>query len=132
VSNVITHQVSRFAVLEDSNFSLMWRLYGADAALITQASLSSITFTVWDLEATDPSSSTASGTLTVSSVVHDTLQTDDRWTADVVGYNFRHDVAATICTTGGHSYRFEYVFTASGGEVFHLVAIVTAQQIMTS
>ncbi len=130
VSNHV-QRVHQFTVLEDSDFSLMFRVYGADAAAITRASLTSITYTVWDLDATDPTSSVDSGTLTVADVVFDTLQSDDRWTTDDVGYNFRHDVADTVCSTGGHTYRIEHKFTASGGQIFFLVSRVQCEPVMT-
>ena len=94
-----------FAVWEDSGASLMARITGNDATNIQQADVTTIAYTVSSL-ATDADTGvvtgteTATGTLTVSSVVFDTLQTDARWTLDSTGYNFRWDVPASIFATG--------------------------------
>lgn len=71
------------------------RIRGANGSLITQASLSSITYRVWNVTLQE---SVATGTLTISSVVFDELkQTDPRWRQDgpynpgpdgAYGYNF--------------------------------------------
>ena len=108
-SNVI-QRMHQFSVLEDSSVSLMFRV----------------------LDATTPTSAVSTATLTVADVVFDTYQTDDRWHADATGYNFRHDIAASVFVTGGHTYQVEYKFTADGGEVFHILGRVQAAPIMTS
>lgn len=62
-----------------------------------------------------------SGTLTVSSVVFDTLQTDGKWTDNPVnddeGYNFAHAIPSTSIDAAGE-YRLEHEFTMSDGGVF--------------
>ena len=131
VSNVV-QRMHQFSVLEDGNVSLMFRVLGDDAAPITQATIASITFAAYDLDATTPTSAVSTATLTVSAVVFDTYQSDDRWTADAVGYNFRHDIGAAVFVTGGHTYQTEYKFTADGGEVFHVLGRVQCAPIMTS
>ena len=100
-------------VTEDGAFSVMARvdLDGAVASFL-QAAISSITLAVYDVS--DVSSTFATDTLTVSSVVFDTLQTDGRWNVDSTGYNFKHDIAATVFVTPGR-YRLEYLVTPTGG-----------------
>lgn len=111
--------IHRVSVFEDAGVSLMARVYAADATILVQADLSSITCSVYDVSS--PSSAVATPTVTISSVVFDTLQTDARWTEDSTGYNFRHDLAATVFATPGKIYRVEYKFTQTGGEIFFLV-----------
>ena len=130
--STLVERLHQFSVIEDSSVSLMFRVLGADAANITQASLSSITYAVYDLDATTPTSSVTTGTLTISDVVFDALQTDARWTVDDLGYNFRDDIAATVFSVGGHTYQVEHKFTATGGEIWHLVSRVQASPILTS
>ena len=130
-SNVV-QRMHQFSVLEDSTVSLMFRVLGDDAQAITQATIASVTFAAFDLDATTPTSAVSTATLTVSDVVFDTYQTDDRWHADSVGYNFRHDIASSVFVTGGHTYQVEYKFTADGGEIFPLLARVQAAPIMTT
>jgi len=123
----------QFDVFEDGGFSIMARVVGQDAARITQASLTSISYSTFDRDSDTPDTAIIDATaLTVANVVFDTLLTDDRWTVDGTGYNFRHDVAATAVPTGGHCYRFEYLFTPSSGEAFWLVAEINARAVSTS
>lgn len=114
-------KIHKQVVFEDSGASCMARVVGNAATAITQATITSITSHVFDLDSSTPTTDLDNSTLTVSSVVFDTLQTDARWTVDSTGYNFRHDFAASIFTTGGHRYRVEFVFTPSSGAVFHVV-----------
>ena len=122
--------VTMATVFEDGGASLMARVVGPDAANITQAGTTSITWAAYDVVA--GGAATASDTLTVSSVVFDTLQTDARWTVDSTGYNFRHDMPATTFATGGTTYRIEYKFTPASGEVYWVVFEVNCLPILTS
>jgi len=121
------HTLSAF---EDSGFSLMALLKGTDAENVEQADISSIAYSVYDLSSTG--SSTDTGTLTVASVIFDSLQTDSRWSTDAVGYNFRWDVPASIVADGAKSYRIEIAFTPASGEVFHAVFEVTTTNLYRS
>jgi hypothetical protein len=102
------------SVYEDSTFSLMAR-FEVDGANATQADCSSITIKAWDMS--DFGTQVLSATLVVADVVFDALQTDGRWSEDSTGYNFRYDVADTVCTVPGARYRFESVVTTSGGKL---------------
>lgn len=110
----------RGQVVEDSGCTCLGRLLlnGSNA---TQAGISSITYSVFDLSSrtpTTPITGHDAAALTVSQVIFDTLQTDGRWSEDSTGYNFRHEVAATAFPTGGHRYRIEYRITPASGQVF--------------
>ena len=116
-------------VYEDSTFSLMSR-FTVDGANATQSDCSLITMKAWDVD--DYDTPVLDATLTVSTVVYDTLQTDGRWSVDATGYNFRYDVADTVCTTAGNQYRFEAVVTTSGGKLPPMVWIVNCKETRSS
>ena len=87
---------------------------------ITQAAISSITCKVRRYSrATGAASDTGTPTVTVSSAVYDTLQTDDRWKADATGYNFSFAVPASAFPAEDE-YTIVFSFTPSSGSVFRL------------
>lgn len=89
----------------------------------TQADYSAIEWRV--LNADDSTQYNAGGSLTVSSVVFDTMQTDGRWVEDDTGYNFRHTIAQTVLTAQG-GYVIEYTFTTADSREHVEVYFVTA------
>lgn len=95
-----------------SSFTIMQRLRNLTGAYLQQSDVSSI---AWACYREGASGQVASGTLVVASVIFDTLQTDAKWSLDATGYNFKHDVAHTVCTRGNSVYRFEYEFVYAGG-----------------
>jgi hypothetical protein len=108
-----------FSAREDSGFSLMARIKGQTGSNITQASISTITATFYNIDDEDaPVAIGSPASLTVASVVFDTLQTDSRWTKDATGYNFRYDVPATRTGTPCKM-RVEIKFVPTTGEPFH-------------
>ena len=107
---------------------LMARVVGYNNVPITQASLSAIAFRLRDVTA---ESSGTPRSLTISSVVYDTLQTtttDPSWTEDSTGYNFRYVVPASDVTwtpaldvAGNpipHLFQADVLFTPASGEAF--------------
>jgi hypothetical protein len=110
-------QVITGIVIEDSGATFLARIHGNAGTAITPATISSIAFNVFSLNA--PSTVVLSGTCTVSSTVFDTLQTDAIWTKDSTGYNFKYAMAATAFPTGNVRYRVSFKFTPTSGEVFH-------------
>jgi len=119
---------------EDSDIQVMARIVGYAGTYITQALTSSIVYSTFDLSSATPTTAIVDSTsLTVSAVVFDALQRDERWTVDDIGYNFRvHTLAATIPATGDHMYRIEFKFTDSSSDVFFGVVQVYAEPISTS
>ena len=115
---------------EDGAVVLMRRIQNASGTNITQASLTGITYSVWEEgNATAIVTSTA---VTVADVIFDTLQTPSIWTEDTTGYNFRHDVASTCMPTGNRWYRFEYSFDPTSGQDFKVVFRVWAKDLHAS
>lgn len=114
-------KIHPFSAWEDSGFSLMARVYGQTGAAITQAAISAITATFYNIDDEDaPVAIGSPASLTVADVVFDTLQTDSRWTKDSTGYNFRYDVPASYTATGCKA-RVEIKFDPASGENFHVV-----------
>ncbi len=111
-------------VLKNGTATLMARIRGDDAEEIVRADISAIAYTVYLLDDNDPNTRTEienheAVAVTVNSVVYDTLQTDDRWTVDATGYNFRHTIPiATYAAfeTAGKHFLVEYVLTPVSGQ----------------
>jgi hypothetical protein len=117
-------------VLEDSGKRLMNRITDDSGTDLEQADVSSIAYTVYD--AADLSSSTASGSLTVSTVIYDTLQTDSAWDTDSTGYNFGWSAPSSIFSKGGILNKVEIAFTPASGEAFKLIWFVRVRSISAS
>jgi phage gp36-like protein len=78
--------IGKVEILEGESVPLLSRVRAYDGGYLQQADVSSIAYTVADLD--DPETSTAPGSLAAGDVVFDTLQTGDLWTEDSTGYNF--------------------------------------------
>lgn len=93
-----------------STFALLARIRTLSGSNVTQASLASIAYSVW---AQSNPANVSSGTLTIASVIFDTLQTDYNWdtTRYPNGYNFRWIVPATLIPNDDEVYRFKLLFT---------------------
>jgi hypothetical protein len=134
IASLITGQ----AVPALSGVAVMASLVGNNHNLVTQASLSTITVTIWDIQPWVDSQDDAvavltSTTVTISSTVFDSLQQQDGlWTKDSAGnlggdvrwgYNFKHTLGASNFTAArsDHRHRAQYVFTPTSGEIFRLL-----------
>ena len=117
-----TAGITQTTLKEDSCAQLMARIGGLGGTLITAASISTLTYAVYDLD--NDNVETAGGSLTPGDVIYDTAQTGAHWSrvnpGDTEGYNFLHTVAAAAFPTGGNRYRVEYTFTDTNGNVFDL------------
>ena len=112
-------------VFKDGSATLMARVIGADAAAVLQADIDSISYTIYLLDQADPDTATPVDghedvACAVADTIHDTLQDDDRWTLDAIGYNFRHVLAVAAhaaFATAGRNYRIVFTLTPAAGEV---------------
>ncbi len=86
---------------------------------ISQSDISAVERKIFDADGSTPDTAEDTSDLTVASVVFDDLQTDDRWTEDSTGYNFRDTVVASLLSSPTR-YRIEYKFTGAAGEVFFI------------
>lgn len=104
------------------------RIVGHDGQPITIASLSMITYKVYD-DVTG--AQTGSGSVTVAISVFDTLQqsgVDPRWPSVgaqfAAGYNFAHTLPGTCFPKGGQTYEFQYTLSPSVGSSIMFVGTV--------
>lgn len=103
-------------VFTGSGFSLLGRGKMADGSYFTQAKFSTITIAAYEKNS-DGTLVVAETSLTIASVIFDTLQTDDRWTKDSTGYNFRYDAAASFLPSGGDkTYIIRLTCTPASGQ----------------
>jgi len=118
---------------EDTDTTFLSREYGNDAELITQSAMSSISYSVWDVSGSTPTSAIVSASsLTVSAVVYDTLQNGQEWDLDEIGYNFKYTVAGSNFNAPRHMYQVEFIFNPSSGGDWPLVFHHTTLALMTS
>lgn len=124
--------IKQVTIFEDSGVVLMAYLLGQDdGTAIKQADVSTITYEVWDITST-PSRTTSETSLTVSSVIFDTLQTDARWKEGGVGYNFGWTAPATLFPDGSKTYRVEIKFTPPAGQPYHVAYDVITENLNRS
>lgn len=112
------------SIWEDYPTQLMARIVGNDGSYITQATISTITYKV--IDTSDGTVVVSNGSMTVASVVFDTMQSDSRWELDDVGYNFRAEIAGASFPSSGRVYRVEVLFTPSSGSAFIVVFDLTS------
>ena len=112
-------------VFKNGSATLLARVVGANGLLLTPAAISSVTYSVFLLDDQDPDSQTAvtghgDVPLAVNGVLYDTLQRDNVWTKDDVGYNFKHVLDVSdhpAFAVAGRSYRVLFALTPSSGQV---------------
>lgn len=99
---------------EGGSPSLLARVLDSTGEAATSASFASCTYSIYDY---DDSTPLATGSLTVGTVIEDTLQTgDDRWTEDNVGWNFLWQIPAALLSLADRAtYWIEVVFLDSAG-----------------
>jgi len=110
-------------VHKNATKTFMARVLDWDGSVIAQVDISTVTYAIYVLTDQAPDTRTAvtghAGSLTVSDVIFNTLQTDDRWTEDDTGYNFRHTPiisANEAFATAGKNYLVEYILTPVTGQ----------------
>lgn len=110
--------------LEGAEIPIMARVTNLAGSLITQATIVSIAYKVFDKLDAALTDIAQSSPLTVADVVFNSLQTDDSWTKDSAGYNFRYVTDPAELPEGGATYRFEFTLTTSDGSKIEIVAEV--------
>jgi hypothetical protein len=104
--------------------ALLARVVGFDGEPLKQADVSTITYTIYELDDADPTARTAvdghtAVPLTIAEVIFDSLQTDAAWTVDATGYNFRHliDIGVKAAfTVAQQRYLVEYTIEPASGQ----------------
>ena len=121
-----------FKVMEDGSAYALARVKKKDSShnmvIVSTSDFSTISRSVYD------STTVVIGptTLTVADTILNALSTGTIWTIDSTGFNFIDLVPSTAFPTGGTTYRLEYKFTLTGGEIFHLPINATAISVSAS
>lgn len=114
-------------VVEDSVIVVMARAIAVDGDPVQQADLTALAWTSFDVSGN--SVVLADQSLTISSVIYDTLQTTDSlWDADSTGYNFKTTIPATAFPTGKNDYSLRIKFTDTGSNVWNAPIRVRTHQ----
>jgi hypothetical protein len=111
-------------VFRNGTAVLLARLVDGHADAVNQASLSSGSYTIFALEQDHPQVLTVvegheDVALDIEAVIFDSLQTDNGWTVDDVGYNFRHELdvsADEAFSEAGRVYQVRYELTPVTGQ----------------
>ena len=122
--------IATFTVNERSSGTIMLRVETHDGDIAVRTDLSSISYEVFDTSSTG--TAVTSGTLTVSSVMEDSLQTDSRWTPDATGYNFAWSYPVAVVPSGDKTYQVEFVFTPVSGDPFRYPIRLRTRQLYGS
>ena len=126
-------EVFRHTIPEDTGFVVRARIQLDDGTDITQSVVSSATYTVTDLSTRNAVSGHNGVSLTVSSLVYDTLQIDDNaegWQTDDNGWNIKHIVAASAFPEGDRVYEYRCVYVFSNGSPnYTMVGHITVQPV---
>ena len=111
----------------------MARIKKASGAYIQQVDISSISLEVWRIypDTRQPGRTAGPTSLTVASVVFDTLQTGGLWEVDEDGYNFLYEVANSAFNDEG-VFRVEARFTPVSGQSFVVKWEVSASRTLVS
>lgn len=125
-----TAQHQTGVALKNSAPIFLARVVGNDGSYLQQANLSSIAYGIFSLNPNDPDSETAvtghsAVSLTIASVVWDTLQSDALWMnddgeyVDATGYNFRFQPSIAsnqAFPVAGVEYLVRVTMTPSSGQ----------------
>ena len=103
---------------------LLARVVGEDAQPVAQVDITAAEYSIYLLDDQDADSRTVVAghedvSLAASQLIFDTLQTDDLWTVDDEGYNFRHvlDVSTDPAfAIAGRRYLVEHRLTPDSGQ----------------
>ena len=113
----------------------MARIVNTAGQNVQQAGVSAIKYSVYELDPCRPDNLTVvtghdNVTLTISSVIYDTLQTGGLWTVDSTGFNFSHEINVSsdeAFPKAGAQYQVRYELTPTTGQKtiirFHLRVI---------
>lgn len=120
----MSNLVSNVTFVEDSSCVLMARItdrttiYGTNPTPLVQADFSSIILTVYDVTLSAIATGFDGISLTISSVIYDSLQ---GWGRDNIGHNFRYTLAYNAFVVGSDNYSVEVKYTLTNGRIGHCI-----------
>jgi hypothetical protein len=111
-------------VFKNGSATFLARLVGSDGLLVTPATVSAVRYSIWLLDEDDPDQQTGvtghtAVALQPADVLGSVLRTDPRWTADGLGYNFRHELDVTVHQAfmkAGRKYQVVFELTPVQGQ----------------
>lgn len=108
-------ELDAFVVVTGNSFTILAYLTGVDQTAIVQSDLSAAAYVLTQLEQGEGVSDgtvVASGSLTISAVIFNTLQTDYGWPTRLgAGYNFRHTISGANIATQNTAYDYKLTLT---------------------
>lgn len=100
-----------YHIWEDDGMVGLARAEGWDAELVTEATIASIEYHVFDMD--NDNEQTGTGNPTVADVIYDTPQSGNGWPHNNL-WNLRYLFPASCFPTGGHTYRVRMRLTPAG------------------
>ncbi len=108
-------ELDAFVIVTGNSFTILAYVTGVDQTAIVQSGLSAASYVLTRLEQGEGLSEgtvVASGSLTVSSVIFNTLQTDYGWPTRLgAGYNFRQTISGANIGTQNTAYDYTLTLT---------------------
>ncbi len=110
---------------KNGTVTLMARIVGSNGQNITPDDIDSLAYSVYllddqEADARSPVEHHNEVALSVEEVLFSSLQLDDLWTADEIGYNFRHELDVSqhqAFTIAGRRYLVEYRLLPLEGQI---------------
>lgn len=110
-------------VFERGSAVLLARVTHSDGQPVQQSDVSSISYTVSELDRCTGQATPVAGhtdaVLPVELSVYNTLQTDSSWSVDLTGYNFRHEIDVSTdeaFSQVGATYQVRYDLQPTSGQ----------------
>ena len=122
-------------IYEDQMVTSMARIMIPSIGPIQQASVSGdVTLEIYNITSEYPDEPISATTSTTASAsIFNAFQLDTRWTADTVGYNFKHAYTPdTGVLEGGNTYRFEYKINTVADGVLYVVTEVAVRGVFSA
>lgn len=112
---------------EQSSFVILSRVTLVNGSYITQSTCTSISVSIYNL---GTQALVTTLTPTVSNTIFNTLQKDNRWAYDELGYNFALPLNGSNFT-GQNSYKIEVLITPTDGFPIRFTSVVNTENLLS-